>query len=271
MSMLTPPGMGGRYGKYRLKGDKYGYTGRRRSRGRVVLASVAAIVALTVLGWGTLQLIDVFSGNDKASASGGGVRGTAACDKSGKSADKAGGKAAGDTGEKNAKPAGDSAEPAGKAATPAEKDGKPKESKGPKPKGIELPDPDEIPVNVYNATSESGLAKTTADELKKRGFRIGKVDNAPAAMKKKAKADGMLIGTPGKQTTDRMKVLGLQMKGADTGYDQRKGGDIDLVIGNGSTKLTPEKEADRALKNLTDPQPEPAHTPKPKPSPSHTC
>ena len=260
MSMLTPPGMGGRYGKYRLKGDHYGYTGRRRSRGRVVLASVAAIVALSVLGWGTLQLIDVFSGSEKASASGGGTRAAAACDKSAKSDTKAGGKS-GDKagGEKNADPAGDRA--------------KPKESKGPKPKGIDLPDPGEIPVNVYNATSKSGLAKSTADELKKRGFRIGKVDNASPALKKKAKAnaDGMLIGTPGKQTTDRMKVLGLQMKGAETGYDQRKGGDIDLVIGDGSKKLTPEKEADRALKNLTDPQPEPAHTPKPKPSPSRTC
>ncbi|MFD7499833.1 LytR C-terminal domain-containing protein [Streptomyces sp. NPDC059850] len=59
MSMLTPPGMGG---KYRITGDRYPRMRRPRSRRRLVFAALGSVVALGLVGWGTLQLIDVFSG-----------------------------------------------------------------------------------------------------------------------------------------------------------------------------------------------------------------
>ena len=59
-----------------------------------------------------------------------------------------------------------------------------------------LPKPAAIKVNIYNATPRSGLAKAAADELKKRGFTIGKVGNAPAAYDKKVPGTGMLLGGP---------------------------------------------------------------------------
>ncbi|WP_413758252.1 LytR C-terminal domain-containing protein [Streptomyces sp. MMBL 11-3] len=68
MSMLTPPGMGG---QYRITGDKYPRMRRNRGRRRIVLAAAASVAALGLAGWGTLQLIDVFTGGgDKASAVG---------------------------------------------------------------------------------------------------------------------------------------------------------------------------------------------------------
>ncbi|WP_267246315.1 LytR C-terminal domain-containing protein [Streptomyces sp. PR69] len=62
MSMLTPPGMGG---KYRVTGDAYPRMRRPRRRRRIVLAALATAVALGLAGWGTLQLIDVFGGGDE--------------------------------------------------------------------------------------------------------------------------------------------------------------------------------------------------------------
>ncbi|MCZ4123518.1 LytR C-terminal domain-containing protein [Streptomyces sp. H39-S7] len=59
MSMLTPSGMGG---KYRITGNQYPRLGRPRRRGRIVLAVVASVVVLGLFGWGTVQLIDVFTG-----------------------------------------------------------------------------------------------------------------------------------------------------------------------------------------------------------------
>lgn len=55
-------------GKYRIKGDTYPRMRRPRRRGRLVLALVGAIVALGLIGWGTIQLIDVFGGGGKAKA-----------------------------------------------------------------------------------------------------------------------------------------------------------------------------------------------------------
>ncbi|NED06084.1 LytR C-terminal domain-containing protein, partial [Streptomyces sp. SID6648] len=57
-----------------------------------------------------------------------------------------------------------------------------------------LPKPGQVTVNVLNATTRSGLAQKTADELKKRGFRVGEVSNAPAEYDKKVTGTGLLLG-----------------------------------------------------------------------------
>ncbi|MFJ3584367.1 LytR C-terminal domain-containing protein [Streptomyces sp. NPDC090127] len=209
MSMLTPPGMGG---KYRITGDTYPRMRRPRRR-RIVLAAGAAVVLLGAAGWGTYQLVDVFSGG-----SGDDTRTTA-----GRGAD---------------------CKPAPKAtATPAAT--------------ATLPKPGQITVNVYNATPRSGLAKTTADELKKRGFVIGKIGNAPAAYDKKVPGAGMLLGATG-AAKGAFPVLGTQLKGATTKTDTRGTADVDLIIGTAFKALDPKATADAALVALNKPKPAPA-------------
>ncbi|MFF4169750.1 LytR C-terminal domain-containing protein [Streptomyces sp. NPDC001744] len=205
MSMLTPPGMGG---KYRITGDVYPRMRRPHRRRRIILASTAAAVVLGAAGWGTYQLVDVFSG-------GGGTK-TAA----GKQAD--------------CKPA-----PTATAAPAAV-----------------LPKPAQITVNVYNATPRSGLAKTTADELRKRGFKIGKVGNAPAAYDKKVTGAGLLLGAPA-ATKGSFPVLGTQLAGATAKTDARGTADVDLIIGTAFKSLAPKTTADAALVALTRPAPAP--------------
>ncbi|WP_369145439.1 LytR C-terminal domain-containing protein [Streptomyces sp. R44] len=202
MSMLTPPGMGG---KYRITGDVYPRMRRPHRRRRIVLASAAAVVVLGAAGWGTLQLVDVFSGD-------GGTKTTA-----GKQAD----------------------------CKPAPK---------PTPAAAALPKPAQITVNVYNATPRSGLAKTTADELKKRGFKIGKVGNAPTAYDKKVTGAGLLLGAPA-ATKGAFSVLGTQLAGATTKTDTRGTADVDLIIGTAFKTLSPKATADAALVALTKPAP----------------
>ncbi|NGO68099.1 LytR C-terminal domain-containing protein [Streptomyces boncukensis] len=219
MSMLTPPGMGG---QYRIKGDRYPRMRRSRGRGKIISAAVAAVVALAVLGWGTLQLIDVFSGgdDDTGSAAGGRVR-PADCATPSASAAQAGGRTA------------------------------------------KLPAPGAFKVNVLNATTRGGLAQSTADALKKRGFKIGKVGNAPRGLDKKVKASGVLVGAPGGDATARLKVLGTQLAGADTKRDARRANDVDLVLGDDFTKLTKKSAAAKALAHL--------RKPAPAPSPDRAC
>ncbi|MFC9702668.1 LytR C-terminal domain-containing protein [Streptomyces sp. NPDC055721] len=205
MSMLTPPGMGG---KYRITGDVYPRMRRPHRRRRIILAAAASVVVLGAAGWGTLQLVDVFSGDE-------GKKTTA-----GKQAD---------------------CKPVAKATTP--------------PAAV-LPKPGQITVNVYNATPRSGLAKTTADELKKRGFKIGKVGNAPAAFDKKVTGAGLLLGAPA-ATKGAFPVLGTQLKGATTKTDTRGTADVDLIIGTAFKTLSPKATADAALVALTKPAPVP--------------
>ncbi|MEU4272286.1 LytR C-terminal domain-containing protein [Streptomyces sp. NPDC026092] len=209
MSMLTPPGMGG---KYRITGDKYPRMRRPRHRRRIVLAAGAAVVVLGAAGWGTLQLVDVFSGGS----------------------------------------ADETRTTAGRAA-----DCKPAVPKATGTPVAAFPKPAQITVNVYNATPRSGLAKSTADELKKRGFVIGKVGNAPAAYDKKVPGAGILLGGPG-AAKGAFPVLGTQLKGATTKTDPRATADVDLIIGTAFKSLDPKATADAALMALNKPKPAPA-------------
>ncbi|MBT3155260.1 LytR C-terminal domain-containing protein [Streptomyces sp. CHD11] len=196
-------------GQYRITGDRYPRMRRPRRRGKLVALGVASVAVLGVGGWGTLQLIDVFTGGgDSASA----VGTKAAC--------------------------------AAKATTAA----------APKT----LPAPGTITVNVLNATTRGGLAQKTADELKKRGFKIGEVANANKEYDKKVKGAGVLLG-PATALDSSLPVLGTQLAGAERRTDPaRKGVELDLIIGDGFRELTKKADADRALTALAEPKPTPA-------------
>lgn len=205
MSMLTPPGMGG---KYRITGNAYPRMRRPRRRHRLVLAAVAAVVALGTAGWGTLQLIDVFSGD--------GTKAQAADHKR--------------------------ECPAVTKQTAAVKT---------------LPAPARIKVNVYNATPRSGLAKSAAEELKKRGFAIGEVGNAPAAYDKKVPGTGLLLGPP-TATDSAFPVLGTQLPGTLQKTDARKTAEVDLILGTRFKAFSTPQAAAAALTALTKPAPAPS-------------
>ncbi|MEU9483015.1 LytR C-terminal domain-containing protein [Streptomyces decoyicus] len=214
MSMLTPPGMGGK--KYRITGDRYPRMRRPRHRRRIALALVATACALGLAGWGTLQLIDVFGGHSSTAQA---SQGTKHC----RDSDK---------------------DDAAQARTAAQK----------------MPAPGTLTVNVLNATPRSGLAKHTADELQKRGFKIGKVGNAPAAYDKKVKGAGILLGPAA--ADGPLKVLATQLAGAQQKTDGRKGAELDLIIGDTFKALAPQASAAKSLSLLTHPSPDPADTAK---------
>lgn len=227
MSMLTPPGMGG---QYRITGDKYPRLRRPRRRRRLVLAVVASTAALGLVGWGTLQLIDVFTGDEDQAAAAG--------------------------------PKADCAtrvSPSPKASGSAGKSGKGKADKpGTSVNGF--PAPGKITVNVLNATPRAGLAKDTADELKKRGFRIGNVGNATKEYDKKVKGAALLLGAKAAEDA-ALPVLNTQLTGARLKTDGRtKATEVDLIIGTGFKALSKQKDADKALADLTSPEPTPTTT-----------
>ena len=228
MSMLTPPGMGG---KYRITGDKYPRMRRTGGRRKLVLAATGGVLALGLVGWGTFQLVDVFSGG-------------------------------------------------GSTATAAGATDCPRPAPSASPATVEpLPAPGEIKVNVLNATERGGLAKKTADALKKRGFAIGEVGNATEEYDKKVKGTVLLLGAAD-AVDGAFPVLATQVGGAKQKVEApvkgepaeaegeadgaakgpRKPNEVDLIIGDGFKKLAPEAAATGALKALNAPKPSPSPT-----------
>lgn len=214
MSMLTPPGMGG---KYRITGNQYPRMRRPRSRLRILAAVIATAVVVGLIGYGTLQLIDVFGG-------GNGGRGKLTAAQA----------AAAKRRECEAASAKASAAAASAAAVPVV---------------TELPETGKVTINVYNATAKSGLAKETADELAARGFRIGTFGNAPPEYDRKVKQSALLLG--GTSAAAGLQVVGAQLTGTVTKIDpSRSDTTVDLVIGNSFKKLSGEKAVATTLKTL---------------------
>ena len=112
--------------------------------------------------------------------------------------------------------------------------------------------PRAITVNVYNATKRRGLAGTVATELRKRGFRVGKVDNDPL----ERKVTGAAEVRNSTQGVDAARTVSAQVGTVVAVPDQRKDATVDLVLGAGFKALQPPAAAAAALSPT--PQPVPA-------------
>jgi hypothetical protein len=199
MSMLTPPGMSGK--KYRITGDRYPRMRRPRRRGRKVLALIATLALIGLLGYGTLQLVDVFGGDDERQ---------------------------------------------NQAGPPADQDCRPADDAKPVP----LPEPEAITVNVYNATTRSGLAQLTADTLAERGFTIGEISNAPEELDGQLAGTGLLLGSELAETSGALAVLGTYLAEVETQAVEREDASVDLVLGDGFEALAEEDDVAAALQAL---------------------
>lgn len=110
-------------------------------------------------------------------------------------------------------------------------------------KPVVLPNPRQITVNVYNATSRKGLARSTSVELASRGFVVGKVANDPLKRNVAATAE-VRYGRKGAQ---HAKVVAAQVPAPVLVLDGRADTSVDFVIGNGYTALSTTAQAQAAL------------------------
>lgn len=193
MSMLTPPAWAANTGS---RGTSTPVCAAADGAAGWSSWSSPAVPRSAWPSWGTLQLIDVFTGG------------------------------------------GGTASAAGSKASCAVKSAKASPSASASPAA--LPKPAQITVNVLNATTRSGLAKSTADELEKRGFKIGEVGNAPKEFDKKVDGAALLLG-PASALNTSLSVLSTQVGGAERRAEAgRKGAEVDLIIGNAFKALSSE-------------------------------
>jgi hypothetical protein len=100
------------------------------------------------------------------------------------------------------------------------------------------PIPSEVPVNVYNTTYKTGLAKVVATELAGRGFKVKDVSNDPLGT--------LQLGTAviryGALGDLNAALLKEHVPGAELVKDTRTDASVDLVIGNKYTALVPAAE-----------------------------
>ena len=109
--------------------------------------------------------------------------------------------------------------------------------------GADLPKPNTVTTNVYNATDRAGLAAATADELKGRGFLIGTIANDPKAKTVTGVAE-IRYGTKGELAA---KLMSYYIPGATLVNDGRADNTIDTVLGAAFVSVAAQSDVDKAL------------------------
>jgi hypothetical protein len=109
--------------------------------------------------------------------------------------------------------------------------------------GLALPKPATVTVNVFNATDRGGLARTTANELGKRGFGIGSIANDPLG----ADVAGVGEVRHGPDGLAGAQLMLYYVPGSVLVADTRTGTTVDLVLGEKFIRVAPQKTVDAAL------------------------
>ncbi|MEZ5118057.1 MAG: LytR C-terminal domain-containing protein [Candidatus Nanopelagicales bacterium] len=117
--------------------------------------------------------------------------------------------------------------------------------------GTGLPKPGQVTTNVYNSTDISGLAGRTSEELKARGFVIGKVANDPLSKTITGTAE-IRYGAKGQ---DGATLMRYYIPKAVLVQDDRTDATIDTVLGEAFQKV---RTSEQVQKALTKPVPSPS-------------
>lgn len=121
-------------------------------------------------------------------------------------------------------------------------------------KPMALPQPAGVTVNVYNATTRGGLAKTTADAFASRGFKVKAFGNASPPYDKKVTQSALIVAGPAAEAAAR--EAGTQVAGSMVKIDPtRKDKNVDVMIGNAFTALASPADAAKARVVAANPPP----------------
>jgi hypothetical protein len=93
----------------------------------------------------------------------------------------------------------------------------------------------DVHVNVYNSTSRNGLAAAVAKKLGARSFVVENVANDPLH----ANLTGTALVRYGSKGVEAARLLTAQVPKAVMRHDNRKGTDVDLVLGDAFRDLAP--------------------------------
>lgn len=132
--------------------------------------------------------------------------------------------------------------------------------------GQDLPKPAAVTANVYNATSRAGLAKSTSEVLKGRGFVIGKVDNDPL----KKTITGVAEIRYGAAALKNAELMAFYFPGAILVPDSRKTTDVDVVLGETFATVASQSDVDKALNTPSPSASGPGCSTTPAPVPTDT-
>ncbi|MDP9395958.1 MAG: LytR C-terminal domain-containing protein [Actinomycetota bacterium] len=106
--------------------------------------------------------------------------------------------------------------------------------------------PSDVAVNVYNATARQGLARSVAEQLRSRRFRVRQVANDST----ERRVRGVGEVRHGKDGAAAARTLRAHLPGVVDVVDRRRGSTVDLALGPKYQRLAAPKTAKAALRKV---------------------
>lgn len=118
---------------------------------------------------------------------------------------------------------------------------------------LTLSDPQDIEINVYNATDQAGLASQVAEDFTNRGFHVAEHDDDPLD----AEVAEVAMLRYGPEAVGNAHVLQAYfLNAAARQFDiEREDATVDVVVGNRFRQLATETEVKQAIASMGDPRP----------------
>jgi hypothetical protein len=117
---------------------------------------------------------------------------------------------------------------------------------------IQLPEPQDVKINVYNATDKPGLANEVGADFKNRKFQVKNMGNDPA---KKAAPKVAVLRYGPKAVGSAWLLRAYFLDQADREFDIKRTDEfVDVVLGPQFKQLATTTEVNQALAQLGSPQ-----------------
>lgn len=113
---------------------------------------------------------------------------------------------------------------------------------------FDYPPNDQVNVNVFNATAKPGLARTVADQLQARGYKVGEVGNQGTGYSGVAMVVSGEAGQAGAFNIQR------NLAGTDYFQDAREDASVDLIVTEDFKELVPQELVDQTPGQLSCPR-----------------
>ncbi|MBX6749778.1 MAG: LytR C-terminal domain-containing protein [Micromonosporaceae bacterium] len=119
---------------------------------------------------------------------------------------------------------------------------------------VDVPDEEQVTVNVYNGTDRTGLAEQISNELANRGFTTNTMEGVPEGGPYTL-AGYIIFGPEGVGAAWLVSAYFLEGE-YDPRFDKDKQGpEVDLILGADFQQLTTQTEVNQRIAELGQPQP----------------
>jgi hypothetical protein len=125
---------------------------------------------------------------------------------------------------------------------------------------VDVPDEEQVTVNVYNATDRPGLAEQISNELANRGFTANTMQGLPegetyADAAPYELAGYIFYGPEGVGAGWLVSAYFLDGEYVADFLEDKEGPEVDLILGAGFKQLTTQTEVNQRIADLGQPQP----------------